>query len=88
MKVKHQNLRVFTGIKLAKKWRAYIKVNNESIHLGYFECEVRAAQAYDIAAKKYFNNYAKTNMDVDDCRFVLTLKRGEPVKGGKVVVEA
>jgi len=33
------------------KWRAIIKINNKSIHLGYFEKEFDAGRAYDSALK-------------------------------------
>jgi len=32
--------------KHAKKYKAYIKINNKLIHLGYYECEQDARQAY------------------------------------------
>lgn len=39
----------FTGVGFAKrekKWRAYISVNNKFIHLGYFNTEIEASNAY------------------------------------------
>jgi len=32
--------------KTHKKWQAYIKLNNKNIHLGYFDSEQEARQAY------------------------------------------
>jgi len=37
-----------------KKWRAIIRLNRKAIHLGYFECEDDARQAY-IDAKKIYH---------------------------------
>ena len=36
-----------------KKWRAQIKLNNKHIHLGYFDTEEEARNAYLEAKKKY-----------------------------------
>jgi len=47
-----------------EKWEASIRVNNKNIHLGYFENELDAAAAYDLAALKYFDEFAKTNFEI------------------------
>lgn len=39
--------------KRAKKWRAYVWINNEEKHLGYFNVELDAANAYKKALKDY-----------------------------------
>lgn len=44
-----------------KKWRADIQVNGKKIFLGYFDNETEAAHAYDEAAVRYFDGFAKTN---------------------------
>lgn len=41
------------------KWRACIQVNGKSIHLGTFETEADAHEAYSISAQKYFGQYAR-----------------------------
>ena len=43
------------------KWRTAIKINGDSIFLGSYNVEKKAALAYDNAAIKYFGEYAKTN---------------------------
>lgn len=47
--------------KVRNKFRAYIKVVNKKIHLGYFQNVEGAAIAYDQAAKKYFGEFAWLN---------------------------
>lgn len=44
-----------------KRWVARIIVENRQIFLGYFRSAVTAAKAYDRAARKYFDEFAKTN---------------------------
>ncbi len=43
------------------KWKTQIQYNYKSMHIGYFNCLVKAAVAYDGAAMKYFGEFAKLN---------------------------
>jgi hypothetical protein len=43
----------------SKKWRACIRVNRKTIHLGYFDAAEEAHAAYCAAAEKYFGEFAR-----------------------------
>jgi len=46
------------------KWDAYIKVNQKRIWLGCFKIKEDAARAYDDAARIYFGEFARPNLEV------------------------
>jgi hypothetical protein len=55
---------VFKGVCYSKngdKWQSYITVNRKIINIGYFLSEIKAALAYDEAARKYYGEFAHTN---------------------------
>ena len=47
--------------KWANKWQAQIKNKGRRIYLGLYDTEERAAQAYNLAAKNFFGEYAYLN---------------------------
>lgn len=54
--------------KRRKKYRATIMLSRKYIHIGYFNNEIIAAQAYDFEARKLFGNFAATNFGDKDVR--------------------
>lgn len=51
--------------KKSKKWHAQLRMNKKSYHLGYFDDEVKAAEAWNRAAIKYQGEFAYLNVIVD-----------------------
>lgn len=55
---------MFTGVSWNKangKWQASIRADVRQKHIGYFDCEITAAKAYDNEAVKHFGEFAKPN---------------------------
>ena len=55
---------IFKGVvwyKITGKWRATIKIAQKDIHIGYFDTELEAAEAYDEKALELFGEFAKPN---------------------------
>jgi uncharacterized protein YdhG (YjbR/CyaY superfamily) len=51
--------------KSKNKWISKIKLNGKEKHLGSFKCEIQAAEARDIATKKYFGEYGNLNFPTE-----------------------
>jgi len=55
---------IYKGVswrKATKKWRAQIVPETRPVTLGDFYCEIKAAKAYDEAAKQYHGEFAVLN---------------------------
>lgn len=58
----------FKGVSWRKdrdKWRAYIKIDRQYIHLGHFDLEIDAAIAYDTKAIELFGEFARLNFKAE-----------------------
>ncbi len=51
--------------KSSKKWLVHIRTNGKAKHLGLFEDEREAADAYNTAARKHFGISTKLNIFTD-----------------------
>lgn len=59
----------FKGVyrdKVRSNWQAYITVNGKRRHLGRHTTELEAAAAYDSAAREYFGEFARFNLEKAD----------------------
>lgn len=50
-----------------RNWRARIKINRKSKHIGWFATEAEAVRAYNEAAQQYFGEFACLN-EIADAR--------------------
>lgn len=63
-KLNRNNKSGFKGVAWCKAkniWQSYIRINGKTKHLGHWTCIVKAAKAYDTAARKHFGEFAHTN---------------------------
>jgi hypothetical protein len=52
--------------KLNKNWRVRIRVLGRNVEVGSFSSAKKAAQAYDVAAKQHFGEFAKLNFPQEE----------------------
>src|SRR5574343_1897382 len=57
--VTYSKFKGVTWDKMDKTWIAYIMFNRKRIHIGCFKSEIEAACAYNVAAIKYFGEFAR-----------------------------
>jgi hypothetical protein len=60
----HSGLRGAHWSKSEGRWRSSIRVNGRYVHLGWFETKEDAAEAYAIAAERYFGEFSYYNRAV------------------------
>jgi len=59
--VTHSKYKGVTWHKQHKKWMAQIICERKKTHLGYFDCEIEAAKAYNSAALDAWGEFAGLN---------------------------
>ncbi len=59
--IKSSKFKGVTKSKSKKRWRSYIKIKQKQINLGHFTTELEGAKAYNLAALKYFGEFAYLN---------------------------
>lgn len=61
-KVRKNKATDFKGVGIqGRRYNARIRVDGKLLHLGRFDTQEQAAQAYDAAAAKFFGAFARTN---------------------------
>lgn len=63
-KIRIDNTSGYKGVcwvKNRNKWRAYLKSNKKTLHLGMFLSKEEAARAYDNKVKSLFGNFGRLN---------------------------
>ncbi len=62
-KVRHDAASQYKGVSIYRKtkWKATINFNGKQYWLGSFDCQIKAAKAYNEAATKYHGQFAKLN---------------------------
>jgi hypothetical protein len=63
-KTKKNTTSTYKGVywnKLANRWMAYIRLNSKAKYIGYYNCEVEAAKAYNEMAEIHYGEYAILN---------------------------
>ena len=69
IKRKNRGISGFKGVRYHSKnknWNARITIKRKEIHLGCFTDKDVAAKAYDLAAIKYFGEFALTNFSKEN----------------------
>lgn len=62
--ISKNNTSGFKGVcwnKKSSKWHAQIRFETKKINIGFFDCKIQAAKAYNAAALKYHGEFANLN---------------------------
>lgn len=83
MKIRKDNTSGYKGViwhKHSKKWQANIKTAQGDLYLGVYDSKIEAASAYNIAARKYFGEFARLN-DVKEIKYPKAYKKPKSKTG-------
>jgi hypothetical protein len=55
----------YKGARLVKgRWRSEHTLNKKTVHIGYFDTQIEAAQAYDNKVREIYGEFAKLNFPI------------------------
>lgn len=63
-RMQKNNITGYKGVSRHNKsntWRARISIDGKQVNIGFYRTPIEAAKEYDLAAKIYYGEFARTN---------------------------